>query len=69
MPEIQQTLADAVNNIIKHYYKPEKERGSLTILLCGEMGLVYCLEQVFLYGFKSTRLFGRHLYLWDFFGT
>ncbi|GAB6019185.1 hypothetical protein CHUAL_000804 [Chamberlinius hualienensis] len=65
--EIQQILADAVNSIIKHYYKPEKERGSLTILLCGEMGLVACLEQVFLYGFKSTRLFGRHLYLWDYF--
>uniref|UniRef100_T1IME6 DENN domain-containing protein 5B n=1 Tax=Strigamia maritima TaxID=126957 RepID=T1IME6_STRMM len=65
--ELQQLLADAVNNIVKHYYKPERERGSLTILLCGEMGLVYCLEQIFLYGFKSARLFGRHLYLWDFF--
>lgn len=64
--EIQQMLADAVNNIVKYYYKPEKERVSLTLLLCGEMGLVYCLEQVFLCGFKSSRFFGKHLYLWDF---
>lgn len=66
VPEIQQLLGDAVNNIVKYYYKPEKERGSLTILLCGERGLVYCLEQVFIYGFKATRFF-RHVYLWDFF--
>ncbi|XP_054716974.1 DENN domain-containing protein 5A-like [Uloborus diversus] len=66
VPEIQQMLGDAVNNIVKYYYKSEKERGSLTILLCGELGLVYCLEQVFLYGFKATRFF-RHVYLWDFF--
>ncbi|GFT92719.1 DENN domain-containing protein 5A [Nephila pilipes] len=66
IPEIQQMLGDAVNNIVKYYYKPEKERGSLTILLCGELGLVYCLEQVFLYGFKARRFF-RHVYLWDFF--
>ncbi|KAG8182527.1 hypothetical protein JTE90_002064 [Oedothorax gibbosus] len=66
IPEIQQMLGDAVNNIVKYYYKPEKERGNLTILLCGELGLVYCLEQVFLYGFKARRFF-RHVYLWDFF--
>lgn len=66
VPEIQQMLGDAVNNIVKFYYKPEKERGSLTILLCGELGLVYCLEQVFLYGFRASRFF-RQLYLWDFF--
>ncbi|XP_064490137.1 DENN domain-containing protein 5B-like isoform X2 [Ornithodoros turicata] len=66
IPEIQQLLGDAVNNIVKYYYKPERERGNLTILLCGELGLVYCLEQVFLYGFKDTRFF-RHVYLWDFF--
>ncbi|XP_015910435.1 DENN domain-containing protein 5A isoform X2 [Parasteatoda tepidariorum] len=64
--EIQQLLGDAVNNIVKYYYKSEKERGSLTILLCGELGLVYCLEQVFNYGFKAKRFF-RHMYLWDFF--
>ncbi|XP_022243870.1 LOW QUALITY PROTEIN: DENN domain-containing protein 5B-like [Limulus polyphemus] len=66
VPEIQQILGDAVNNIVKYFYKSDKERGSLTILLCGELGLVYCLEQVFLYGFKATRFF-RQVYLWDFF--
>ncbi|XP_076058045.1 DENN domain containing pinstripe isoform X2 [Oratosquilla oratoria] len=67
VPEIQQMLGDSVNNLVKYFYKPEKERGSLTLLLCGEMGLVYCMEQVFSYGFKSTRFFGKNLYLWDYF--
>ncbi|XP_049274732.1 DENN domain-containing protein 5B isoform X3 [Rhipicephalus sanguineus] len=66
IPEIQQLLGDAVNNIVKYFYKSERERGNLTILLCGELGLVYCLEQVFLYGFKDTRFF-RHVYLWEYF--
>ncbi|CAL4110696.1 unnamed protein product, partial [Meganyctiphanes norvegica] len=67
VPEMQQLLGDAVNNLVKYFYKPEKERGSLTLLLCGDLGLVYCLEQVFSFGFKSTRFFGKNLYLWDFF--
>ncbi|GLH07324.1 DENN domain-containing protein 5B [Gryllus bimaculatus] len=68
MLDIQHMLGDAVNRIVKFYYKRkhEKDRSTLTLLLCGEMGLVYCLEQVFLCGFKSSRLFGRNLYLWDF---
>lgn len=57
-----------MNNLVKYFYKPEKERGSLTLLLCGDFGLVCCLEQVFSYGFKSTRFFGKNLYLWDYFG-
>ena len=57
-----------MNNIVKYYYKPDKEKGSLTVLLCGESGLVSALEQVFLYGFKSTRLFGKNFYIWDYFG-
>ncbi|XP_021923906.1 DENN domain-containing protein 5A isoform X4 [Zootermopsis nevadensis] len=67
--EIQHMLGDAVNSIVKLLYhrKHEKERSMLTLLLCGETGLVYCLEQAFLTGFKSTRLFGRNLYLWDYF--
>ncbi|XP_063601476.1 DENN domain-containing protein 5B-like isoform X2 [Penaeus indicus] len=67
VPEIQQHLGDSVNNLVKYFYKPEKERGSLTLLLCGDFGLVCCLEQVFSYGFKSTRFFGKNLYLWDYF--
>nr|CAD7395243.1 unnamed protein product [Timema cristinae] len=69
VPEIQHMLGDAVNNIVKFYYrrKQEKDRSTLTLLLCGEMGLVYCLEQTLLCGFKSARLFGKNLYLWDYF--
>ncbi|CAG7734875.1 unnamed protein product [Allacma fusca] len=65
--DIQQSLSDSVNNIVKYYYKPDKEKGSLTVLLCGDTGLVSALEQVFLYGFKSTRLFGKNFYIWDYF--
>ena len=31
IPEVQERVADAVNNIVKHFYKPEKE---VTILVC-----------------------------------
>lgn len=61
-------LGDAVNNLVKFFYKPEKERCSLTVLLCGDLGLVACLELVFTFGFKSTRFFGKNLYLWDYIG-
>ncbi|KAG8226107.1 hypothetical protein J437_LFUL006736 [Ladona fulva] len=67
VPEIQQMLGDAVNSIVKYYHRQKQEKEGLTMLLCGEMGLVHCLAQVFLYGFKSTRLFGKNLYLWDYF--
>uniref|UniRef100_A0A8C1YMK1 DENN/MADD domain containing 5A n=1 Tax=Cyprinus carpio TaxID=7962 RepID=A0A8C1YMK1_CYPCA len=40
-------------------------RGSLTLLLCGEYGLVWALEQVFQHGFKSPRLF-KNVFIWDF---
>ncbi|XP_013380096.1 DENN domain-containing protein 5B isoform X2 [Lingula anatina] len=66
LPEIQQMLGESVNNLVKHYYKPEKERGSLTYLLCGEGGLVECLDNVFQYGYKSARLFRNRLYAWDY---
>lgn len=68
--EIQNMLGDCVNAIVKWHYRPSRDRdaSSLTNLLCGEQGLVKCLEQAFLYGFKSTRLFGKNLYIWDFFG-
>lgn len=60
---------DSVNNIVKYHFKSERERGSLTVLLCGETGLVTALEQVFLYGFKSSRLFVKNFYyLWDYLG-
>ncbi|KAM6385750.1 DENN domain-containing protein 5B isoform 2-T2 [Alca torda] len=64
--QIQEGIGEAVNNIVKHFHKPEKERGSLTILLCGENGLVAALEQVFHHGFKSARIFHKNVFLWDF---
>ncbi|XP_029438171.1 DENN domain-containing protein 5A isoform X3 [Rhinatrema bivittatum] len=63
--QIQEAIGEAVNGIVKHFHKPEKERGSLTLLLCGESGLVYALEQVFQHGFKSPRLF-KNVFIWDF---
>ncbi|ELU14295.1 hypothetical protein CAPTEDRAFT_228570 [Capitella teleta] len=64
--DIQEMLGDAVNNLVKHFYKPEKERGSLTSLLCGEYGLVFCMEHVFQCGFKSSRFLRNRFFVWDF---
>ncbi|XP_012590606.1 PREDICTED: DENN domain-containing protein 5B [Condylura cristata] len=64
--QIQEGIGEAVNNIVKHFHKPEKERGSLTVLLCGENGLVAALEHVFHHGFKSARIFHKNVFIWDF---
>ncbi|KAG7324218.1 hypothetical protein KOW79_012234 [Hemibagrus wyckioides] len=64
--QIQEAISEAVNNIVKHFHKPEKERGSLTVLLCGEGGLVGALEQFFYHGFRTARLFQKSVFLWDF---
>uniref|UniRef100_A0A665X0L1 DENN domain-containing protein 5B-like n=1 Tax=Echeneis naucrates TaxID=173247 RepID=A0A665X0L1_ECHNA len=64
--QIQEAVGEAVSNIIKHFHKPEKERGSLTVLLCGENSLVAALEQFFHHGFKSARLFQKTMFIWDF---
>ncbi|KAK7878903.1 hypothetical protein WMY93_030837 [Mugilogobius chulae] len=64
--QIQDAVGEVVNNMIKHFHKPEKERGSLTILLCGENSLVTALEQLFCHGFKSSRLFQKNIFVWDF---
>lgn len=64
--QIQEAIGEAVNNILKHFHKPEKERGSLTVLLCGENSLVAALEQFFHHGFKSARLFQKTVFVWDF---
>ncbi|XP_048856074.1 DENN domain-containing protein 5A-like isoform X2 [Brienomyrus brachyistius] len=63
--QIQEGVGEAINGIVKHFHKPEKERGSLTLLLCGEGGLVWALEQVFQHGFKSPRLF-KSVFIWDY---
>lgn len=44
------------------------QRGSLTVLLCGENSLVAALEQFFHHGFKSSRLFQKTVFVWDFVG-
>lgn len=49
-------------------YSLWSQRGSLTLLLCGEYGLVWALEQVFQHGFKSPRLF-KNVFIWDFLGN
>ncbi|CAG9091259.1 unnamed protein product [Plutella xylostella] len=66
---IQHMIGDCVNAIVKWHYqsKREKDSNSLSVLLCGENGLVKCLEQAFICGFKSARLFGKNLFIWDFF--
>ncbi len=81
MTELQQCVGSAVNAIVKHFYATNgiggnaRNRGSeLTQLLCGERGLVQCLEQVFLFGRQdalwsaATRFFRQH-YPWDYLGT
>lgn len=60
---------EAVNGVVKYHYRKEPPDGSLTALLCGENGLVPCLEQIFLHGFKNQRIFGRNFYVWDYLGT
>lgn len=44
------------------------QRGNLTVLLCGEGGLVTSLEKFLLHGFKSNRIFQRNVFVWDFVG-
>ncbi|KAG7522364.1 DENN domain-containing protein 5B-like [Solea senegalensis] len=64
--EVQESMREAANNLVKHFHKPEQERGNLTVLLCGEGGLVLSLENFLLHGFKSNRLFQRNVFVWDF---
>lgn len=76
--EIQSSLSDSVNKIVKWFYRHQKRLMSgvdcsndmsvLTNLLCGEGGFVESLMAAFMLGFRSQRLFGRNFFLWDFFG-
>ena len=65
--KVQTMLSEAINRIIKHHHKSLKERVSWAQLMCGELGLVHSLIQVFSFGFRSARLFGKNLSVWDFF--
>uniref|UniRef100_A0A8C5AMH6 DENN domain-containing protein 5B-like n=1 Tax=Gadus morhua TaxID=8049 RepID=A0A8C5AMH6_GADMO len=42
------------------------QRENLTVLLCGEGGLVQALHKFFLHGLRSNRLFQRNVFVWDF---
>ncbi|XP_061678113.1 DENN domain-containing protein 5B-like isoform X1 [Syngnathoides biaculeatus] len=64
--EVHEDMREAANNLVKHFHKPEQERGNLTALLCGEGGLVPSLEKFLLHGFKCSRLFQRNVFVWDF---
>ncbi|XP_028967875.1 DENN domain-containing protein 5B [Galendromus occidentalis] len=67
--DVQQWLANAINKMVKHHNGPQSERVNLTILMCGEYGLLFALEQVFYHGYRvcsgRSRFFGQ-LTLWDF---
>uniref|UniRef100_A0A5S6Q9G9 UDENN domain-containing protein n=1 Tax=Trichuris muris TaxID=70415 RepID=A0A5S6Q9G9_TRIMR len=71
---VQQQIGDAVNRIVKHFYPCDSEHASLTHLLCGEKGLVSCLNDAFLVGLRSPRdnasqFSLRYAYPWDFIET
>jgi DENN domain-containing protein 5 len=76
--EVQNLLSDSVNKIVKWFYRHQRrvmsgadcsnDMAALTSLLCGENGLIPCLMSAFQIGFRSQRLFGRNLFVWDFFG-
>uniref|UniRef100_A0A8C5A0V4 DENN domain-containing protein 5B-like n=1 Tax=Gadus morhua TaxID=8049 RepID=A0A8C5A0V4_GADMO len=63
---VQEEMREAANNLVKHFHKPEQERENLTVLLCGEGGLVQALHKFFLHGLRSNRLFQRNVFVWDF---
>ena len=76
LQEIMTTLGDAVNKMVRFYYKPERERSAtqFTALLLGtsatEMGLLPALELTLQFAFKSSRgIFRNKIFLWDFFGS
>ncbi|KAA3674466.1 DENN domain-containing protein 5 [Paragonimus westermani] len=65
---IHEQLANAINQLLKYFCKSSGRQNvaSLTWLWCGERGLVPSLHLVFTYGFRSSRLFQRRLYVWDY---
>uniref|UniRef100_A0A0K0FQM2 DENN domain-containing protein 5B n=1 Tax=Strongyloides venezuelensis TaxID=75913 RepID=A0A0K0FQM2_STRVS len=68
--EVQHLLRTVVNSITKYFCCDNGENTSkLTHLLCGELGFVFCFEQVFLIGRRDSVFYNRffkQLYAWDF---
>lgn len=63
---IQETLGNSVNALLKFFERPGADRHLLTPLLCGrDESLVTALEHVFLFGFRSYKLFSKKLFIWD----
>lgn len=63
---IQETLGNSVNALLKFFERPGTDRHLLTPLLCGrDDSLVTALEHVFLFGFRSYKLFSKKLFIWD----
>ena len=65
--ELQTQLGDAINRLVKFHHKSLNEKISYAHLMCGENGLVHALLNIFSFGYKSARLFGKNLSVWDFF--
>ena len=65
--ELQTMLGDSINKIVKFHHKSLNEKLSFAHLMCGQFGLVHTMLYIFSYGYKSARLFGRNLSVWDFF--
>lgn len=62
---IQEMMGNAINTLVKYFERSDTDKGVLTNLVCGDNGLVPCMEVIFTLGFKSYKLFKR-LYIWDF---
>ncbi|CAF2145685.1 unnamed protein product [Rotaria magnacalcarata] len=70
--DIYELLGRSINQLVKYFDEPEKKRGLITPILCGEDGLVNALEKTLSYGLKKSTgnvpFFGggRKRYAWDF---
>ncbi|CAF1388450.1 unnamed protein product [Adineta ricciae] len=70
--DIYELLGRSINQLVKYFDEPEKKRGLITPILCGEDGLVNALEKTLSFGLKKSSgnvpFFGggRKRYVWDF---
>ncbi|CAF4637455.1 unnamed protein product [Rotaria sp. Silwood2] len=70
--DIYELLGRSINQLVKYFDEPEKKRGLITPILCGEDGLVNALEKTLSYGLKKSTVNvpffggGRKRYVWDF---
>ncbi|CAF2531190.1 unnamed protein product [Rotaria sp. Silwood2] len=70
--DIYELLGRSINQLVKYFDEPEKKRGLITPILCGEDGIVNALEKTLSCGLKKSTgnvpFFGggRKRYVWDF---